>query len=637
MVAALDNSIKSANAPALFTQTHFVDSHTLAGGRLHDERAASIDTSYTPSECVDVLIVGTGPAGMMAAASLSRLSIPFRAIDRRAEAIPAGQADGLQPRTLEVLQQLGLAHEILERGCQMHQVSFWNPRKDGKGIERTSRARDVVTGARYQHEVTIHQGIIERLFHEDIVSRRGGVGVERETDFISYSIHEGEEYPVRVTISKKGVESVVKCKYLLGTDGARSSVRAAMGISLEGEHTDYIWGVMDGICRTTFPDIRFRCAIHSDAGSIMVIPRERTPRGVLTRLYTQMAVAPPTSGGEGVEKDSKEEAKRRRGEVTQEKVVEQAKRVLAPYEFEWESVDWYAAYQIGQRAAPRFQKDGKVFIAGDACHTHSPKAGQGMNVSMMDTFNWAWKVGLVLKGLAKEEVLETYEEERRQIARELIEFDTKFSSMFSGKIGEDSGLTHEQFLEVFAKGNGFTSGCGIQYASSILVRPDAAGVIDAEAKEAVVPGKRLFNTRLVRVVDANPRDIHDEMPVNGTFRLLILGGTFITSSTRPALDALGAYLPTPSSPLVRYSGLVEPLFVHAHKDRHEIEVVDYPETIRDWEWGLFHDDTGAAHETWGVNMKKGALVVVRPDGVVGCVAELEDVKTVEEYLGGILV
>ena len=162
-----------------------------------------------------------------------------------------------------------------------------------------------------------------------------------------------------------------------------------------------------------------------------------------------------------------------------------------------------------------------------ACHTHSPKAGQGMNVSMMDSYNLAWKLAYHLKGLLKAEtsikILESYETERQKIARELIDFDTKFSSMFSGKIGttgadaEAAGdLTHEQFVEVFSTGNGFTSGCGIEYPESELVRPlpknspvrvaqHESGYLDGVIK----PGRRLLDVQVIRHADSNPRALQD--------------------------------------------------------------------------------------------------------------------------------
>lgn len=148
-----------------------------------------------------------------------------------------------------------------------------------------------------------------------------------------------------------------------------------------------------------------------------------------------------------------------------------------------------------------------------------------MNVSMMDAYNLAWKLAYSIHGLTPQggsgnpdPILDTYHIERHTIAQELIEFDRTFSSMFSGKIGATGdaagGLTHEQFLEVFSRGNGFTSGCGIEYPENMTVIRDLGGAKDpihgTDYLSGVLrPGRRLLNVRLVRHADGCRRDLHD--------------------------------------------------------------------------------------------------------------------------------
>ena len=160
-----------------------------------------------------------------------------------------------------------------------------------------------------------------------------------------------------------------------------------------------------------------------------------------------------------------------------------------------------------------------------ACHTHSPKAGQGMNVSMMDSYNLSWKLAHSILGLTPEStnnsidpVLETFENERVDTARQLIEFDTKFSHMFSGKIGsgdsDTAGLTHDEFLKVFRDGSGFTSGCGLEYKSSKLVRAaqDSEKLVTSTGDPlygALTPGRRVLNVELKRYADNTTRQLHD--------------------------------------------------------------------------------------------------------------------------------
>lgn len=176
---------------------------------------------------------------------LHRYGLPsVLCVDDKPSTVKSGQADGLQPRTLEVLQSLDLAHEIVTQGCRMYQVAFWNPTNDGKGpgILRTDFVDDVSVPSRFPHEVTIHQGRIERILNEDL-ERRGGY-VERGWKVVGWEFdYQVEDWPVRVEMveAETGKLRRVRCKYLVGGDGARSVVRKGMGETLVGDHTDHVW------------------------------------------------------------------------------------------------------------------------------------------------------------------------------------------------------------------------------------------------------------------------------------------------------------------------------------------------------------------------------------------------------------
>lgn len=307
-------------------------------------------------------------------------------IDSKPTTLKSGQADGLQPRTLEVLKTLGLLDEILCEGCQMWEVAFWNPSDDkNKVIERTSIVPDVAVPARFPHEVTIHQGRIERILETDLL-RYSKRGVQRNSKVVDVKIDESDdsEYPVVVEIETEGHCRTVRAKYLVGADGAHSVVRRCMDLKLDGESSDHIWGVVDLVVDTNFPDIRRRCAIHSPAGSVMVIPRERIATGdYLTRLYVQVdGLAKPDSDQTpiGDLHQQKEEAKLRRSQVTLEGIFKQAAEAFKPYYIRPKvdgAFDWWAAYQIGQRVTNQFSvKDSKgvnrVFITGDGQYCLTP-------------------------------------------------------------------------------------------------------------------------------------------------------------------------------------------------------------------------------------------------------------------------
>ncbi|KAF8533908.1 FAD binding domain-containing protein, partial [Trichophaea hybrida] len=482
-----------------------------------------------------------------------------------------------------------------------------------------------------------------------------GNEVERGVEFERFEIV-GGEWPVKVYLryTVTGRRFEVFTKFLVGADGAHSKVREQMGAKLQGESTDYIWGVVDAVLKTNFPDIRKRCAIHSNAASIMAIPREMIEnQQYMTRLYTQLeesvdATSAVASAAD--EAEAKARARERRKRVTLPRILDQVKRTMEPYNVEVLKVDWWAAYQIGQRVATRFtlqdsEGTDRVFIMGDACHTHSPKAGQGMNVSMMDGYNLAWKLAYELLGLApkaRSSRLMRYtcpghplgtivdntptQSERKDIAQQLIDFDNAFASKFSQKMGgpEEGGLTHEEFFDIFHTGGGFTSGCGIEYQQSNLVKKNPVKALTTTLNPdfgLLRAGRRLINVPLRRFSDDAPCEFHDALPSNGHHAVLvILPQDFKSLKIQRKISYLTTTLPQKF-----VQGIVEPYVIHPLKSNDDVEWSDFPKALKEyWEWNFLGDVSGQAYETFGVSKEAGVVAVLRPDGVVGGVWDLQE-------------
>lgn len=209
----------------------------------------------------DIVIVGAGPAGLLLSLCLSRWNYRVKHVDNRAVPTKTGRADGIQPRSLEILRNLGLKRKIMAyEPAKVYNVSFWDPLPDGKGINRTGKWPSCPSfiDTRYPFTTLLHQGKIERVFLDEMA--KYGTLVDRPCTVMGFQ-NDGEnrEHPVSIRLKNldTNVEQSVKAKYLFGAEGAKSFVRDQQGIQMR--HKDpisHVWGVMDGVIRTDFPDIR---------------------------------------------------------------------------------------------------------------------------------------------------------------------------------------------------------------------------------------------------------------------------------------------------------------------------------------------------------------------------------------------
>ncbi|RDW75236.1 hypothetical protein BP6252_06378 [Coleophoma cylindrospora] len=594
---------------------------------------------------VNVLICGSGSAGLCAGLWLSRYGIPCTILDSRSEAMKMGQADGVQCRTVEVFDSFGLAEELLREAYHVLEDTFWAD--DGHGrIVRTRSTFDTEPGLSIHPHVILNQARVNGMMIEAMGKLGQGisygylvksVAVDRE------KVDEENSYPITVVTEKDGKEEIFRANYVLGCDGAHSAVRRSLGFQMIGDSTDSVWGVMDIYPLTNFPDIRKKSIIHSSSGTILIIPREG---GSLCRFYIQL---PPGTNAKS---------------VALEDLYRRARDIFSPYEMDFAGNFWWSAYSIGQRLADRFEESNRVFLLGDACHTHSPKAGQGMNTSLQDGYNIGWKLGSILSGLSPPSLLQTYVSERHKVAHELITFDQNLTSILSSSSSpssptpttKDAPQTNgtsksEKFTEMFLQSARYTAGLTASYNESVVVKV-TAGQKSLASKVDV--GMRFASTQVVRWCDAKAMQIVKALPADGRWRIVVLGGDICSERSRERLHALTRYLSSPESPISIHTpagkdidSFIETLLVLSGS-RLEVEQDQIPSFFFpvSGKWGMkdlhkvFFDDEsynsghGHAYDFYGTDPNEGAVIIVRPDQYVSMVTSLDDHAGLGKFFAG---
>lgn len=580
---------------------------------------------------VDVLIVGTGPAGMIAAAQLAQFpDITTRIVDRRPGRLAIGQADGIQARSVETFQAFGFAGRIAEEAYRITEMCFWHPDPaDPTRIVRGERPPDDPSGISEFPHLIVNQARVLDYFAEHMANAPTRMRPDYGYDFRDLHVADHGDHPVTVRLARTagddaGTEKTVRARYVLGADGAHSDVRRAIGCVPRGDSAFHAWGVMDVLAVTDFPDIRLKCAIQSGTGgSILLIPREG---GHLFRMYVDLGEVHP---------DTRDAVRA----TTIDQIVDHANAILRPYTLDVRSVAWHSVYEVGHRVTDRFDdvpldqrgtRTPRVFIAGDACHTHSAKAGQGMNVSMQDGFNLAWKLGHVLSGRSPETLLATYSAERQVIAQNLIDFDREWSSLMARR-PED--LDPGELADFYVRTTEFLFGFMTQYPPSMLV----AEPTHQHLATGFPLGKRFKSAPVVRVADANPLHLGHQHRADGRWRVYAFADR-PAAGERSALADWAEWMATsPDSPVLAHArdgdaldALLDVKVVyqqrHVDVDITAVPALFLPRTgpfaLVDYEKVFAAHPDDDVYDQRGVD-RDGCVVVVRPDQYVAAVLPLD--------------
>ncbi|HWV48929.1 MAG TPA: FAD-dependent monooxygenase [Microbacterium sp.] len=587
--------------------------------------------SDLPDE-VDVLIVGSGPAGMLLAAQMSQFpEITTRIIEKRTGRLELGQADGIQPRSVETFQAFGFAERIMAEAYNIGWMNFWGPDPENPAnIRRTTRTADYAYDICEFPHLIVNQARVLDYFAEAAAHGPGRIVPDYGVEFLGLTVQEGGDFPVEVGVRDAGGERTVRAKFVVGCDGARSGVRDAIGRRHVGGISAHAWGVMDVLVNTDFPDWRTKCAINAEAGNILHIPREG---GYLSRMYIDLGEVP-------------EGDQHRVRQTPIEAIIDKANAILHPYSIDVKQVAWHSVYEVGHRVTDGFDDviDGsgrtpRVFLTGDACHTHSAKAGQGMNVSMQDGFNLGWKLGAVLTGRSPESLLATYGAERRPVAQQLIDFDREWSSLMARKPEEISDPN--DLATYYLATAEFPSGFMTQYGPSMLVASDVH-----QALATGFPlGKRFKSAEVVRVCDGNVVHLGNHARADGRWRVYAFGdrdGSALVSWAAAAAEVFARFTPSDAD--------ADAVFDVKAVYQQSFEEVDFPSVP-----ALFQPKTGplgltdwekvyaAGPSKWTATdvfearelSRDGVVVVVRPDQHVAAILPLDGAGELDSFLSGV--
>jgi 2-polyprenyl-6-methoxyphenol hydroxylase-like FAD-dependent oxidoreductase len=353
----------------------------------------------------DVLIVGAGPVGLLLAAELRRHGVANRIVDMLAAPSPYCRAIGVSPRSMELFDDIGIVEAAADAGVWLRGMRAYVNGEPTQSM--TMNGFDMPFGP-----LALPQNETERVLTEHL-ARLGGE-VERGVQLTSL---EQNDDGVRATLARTdAADQAVECRYLVGCDGAHSATRKALGIEFPGDRNpgDYMLGDIDLDWQEPH-GFTYRFMRVGDAGLEELLVAVPLPGHNRYRL-SMTADAALSAQAASSEVDHAFVADRPGPSLPQIQAVVDR---LAPPGTRITTLRWSSLFRISHRLADHYAS-GRVFLAGDAAHIHPPTGGQGMNTGLQDAYNLAWKLGLVVRGIAAPQLLASYERERRAVGEDVV-------------------------------------------------------------------------------------------------------------------------------------------------------------------------------------------------------------------------
>jgi 2-polyprenyl-6-methoxyphenol hydroxylase-like FAD-dependent oxidoreductase len=340
----------------------------------------------------DVVIIGAGPTGLSLAAQLIRYGLDFVIVEKNDGVTPFSKAIGVQARTLEIYEQIGLAQKAVEQGAIAGKARLLV----GGDMRAELDFSNIGQGlSAYPYILLLEQSKNEQLLYEFM--RHRGKEVLWKTEFKSLSqTNAGTSAQIMTGV---GATQTIEARYLVGCDGAKSLVRRALGLEFQGSTVERMFFVADVKVDWKFSHDALHACLSKDS-LLAFFPLKGDKRYRIVGTFPQ-------------------EFAKDEGEVLYEE-IEQRIKEEAKLDLDILDVDWFSTYKVHTRHVNKFS-EGRCFLAGDSAHIHTPAGGQGMNTGIQDGYNLAWKMALVLQGKADEKLLKTYNEERLENAKNLTQ------------------------------------------------------------------------------------------------------------------------------------------------------------------------------------------------------------------------
>jgi 2-polyprenyl-6-methoxyphenol hydroxylase-like FAD-dependent oxidoreductase len=338
---------------------------------------------------IDGLVIGAGPTGLTMAVELARAGMSVRIVDKASDPAKYSQALVVQARTLEQFERYGIASRAVERGRKLTRAKLWS-----EGTHIASLELESIDSI-FPFVLFLPQRETEALLNSYLESF--GVRVERQAELVSLS-QQGGAVTATLRHADGGVEEVT-ARWLIGCDGAHSTVRSALHVPFEGHGVglSFFLGDLD----LEGPDVpENELSLHFRCGDVVFMGRLSQR---LVRVIVALHSAQNEAGISQLSLQSFQDA------IDHAKVKVRAR-----------SAEWMTPFRVNDRQAVRYRV-GSVFLAGDASHIHSPVGGQGMNTGIQDAANLGWKLAAVARG-ADESLLDSYETERAEVGRSLLHF-----------------------------------------------------------------------------------------------------------------------------------------------------------------------------------------------------------------------